>query len=667
MTSRWMQRRRRITVAVAGFAAVAFLCPALAFAHIERPAYWPDPRPDNHVQPAAGGRVPQARTLVSALDSSQPGQTRVVCKTRSLSLALGSIDKAQTDGFRLRPTLPRVKLSAADAQRLRDLNRRFSQLCAYHSIQQAVFAAHNNDFIVVMPGVYPEQHSREQPTFDPKCQQYLTDTDFGGGGPVGLSYRYQYECPNDQALINVLGRKPAQGAPPPPQEDRHGIPDLGPCIRCNLQIQGSGARPGDVVIDSGKVSAGNGGPSGVGSKKDVALKVDRADGFVLKNVTLRHAKEHDLYVLETDGYLLDKVKFFYAGEYGQLTFADDHGLTENCESVGNGDSAVYPGGAPDSADDTAPNAPDPRDTSFYPVPRLNQEITHCDLHHNNLGYSGTMGNATHVIHNNFYDNTTGIATDSFFAGGHPGFPQSAAVFEKNNIYSNNFDDYAPGSDVKSTVGVPLGTGILIAGGNSDIVRDNRIYDNWRRGTMLLAVPDALSCPPGSETCTPENAASTSYDDQYYGNQMGTGPAGGTKLNGVDFWWDEFPSNTGDCWHDNVGPDGTNGSWTGDPQRFVTPGMSVPGFLPEDCDASTNVGQGDSQKEAVLAYCANAAIGDPNCEWYTMPPKPGTSAAARYQESTEQRARAILGQQRLAAPACQLVGTTVSCAAYPNRP
>jgi parallel beta helix pectate lyase-like protein len=653
--------------ALSAVAAAALACPALAPAHIERPAYWPDPSADQHVNPAAGGRVPTARSLASALDTSQPGRTLVVCKTGSLSVAQRSIHEAQTEGFKLRPTLHRQQLSAAAANRLLSLNRRFALLCAYNSIQRAVFDARNNDLIVVMPGVYAEQHSRQQPTNDPACQQYLTDTDFGGGGPVGLSYRYQYKCPNDQALINVLGRRPAPGDPPPPQEDRHGIPDLGPCIRCNLQIQGSGAKPEDVVIDSGNVSAGNGGPSGAGSKKDVALKVDRADGFVLKNVTARHAKEHDVYVLETDGYLLDKVKFFYAGEYGHLTFASDHGLTQNCEAAGNGDAAVYPGGAPDSRDDTAPNAPDPRDTSFYPRPRFNQTITRCDLHHSNLGYSGTMGNATHVVDNNFYDNTTGIATDSFYAGGHPGFPQSAAVFESNNIYSNNFNDYAADSDVKSAVGVPLGTGILIAGGNSNIVRNNRIYDNWRRGTMLLAVPDVLSCPPGQQTCTAQNVASTSYDNRYYGNQVGFGPAGRAKPNGVDFWWDEFPTNTGDCWHDNVGPDGTNASWTGDPQRFATTGMSVPGFLPEDCDAPTNVGLGDPLKEAVLAYCANVATGDPSCEWYQMPPKPGTTAAARYQRQTELKAKQIAASQQLGAPACQLVSTTLSCAAYGSRP
>jgi hypothetical protein len=659
---------RRLPLVAAGLVLFAALAAAPAIAHIERPAYWPNPKPDRAVTPPAGGRVPKARSLASALDRSKPGDTRVVCKRHSRQRALASIRAAHRHGFAIRPTQPKQRLSAKSARRYARLNRAFAKRCAYRSIQKAVFDSGNNDRIVIMPGVYTEPNSRRQPTFDPKCKKYLTDTDFGGGGPVGLSYRYQYHCPNDQALINILGRKPGKGAPPPPLPDRHGIPDLGPCIRCNLQIEGSVPNPGATVIDSGDKSAGNGGPSAVGSKKDVALKADRADGFVLRNVTVRHAKEHDVYVLETDGYLLDRVQLYYAGEYGALQFTSDHGLVEHCDGVGNGDSAIYPGGAPETDDDPAPNAPDARDTSFYPRARLNQTIRYCDLHHNNMATSGTMGNGVHILHNNIYGNTAGIVTDSFYAGGHPGFPQSGAVFEKNNVYSNNFDDYAPKSDVTSATGVPLGTGILIAGGNGDVVRDNHIWNNWRRGTMLLAVPDAISCAPGTQTCTIANASSDSFGNRYYDNVMGRSPGGKVKPNGVDFWWDEFPTNTGNCWFNNRGMDGTNATWTSDPPRAPTPNQALPGFMPESCGSPTNVGLGNLVKEVTLLTCAQAAIGDQSCEWYTEPPKPTkTRAKARSARRTRLEAKRLIAADQLAAPACQLVGDTQSCSAFATRP
>ena len=60
-------------------------------------------------------------------------------------------------------------------------------------------------------------------------------------------------------------------------------------------------------------------------------------------------------------------------------------------------------------------------------------------------------------------------------------------------------------------------------------------------------------------------------------------------------------------------------------------MSVPGFLPEDCGDPGNVGTGDPAKEAMLLDCAEAAIGDPSCEWYV--------------EAAEARVRRRRGRQR----------------------
>src|SRR5689334_22818621 len=57
---------RLVVAAVVGLLAAAAFATA-ALAHVERTSYWPDPRPDTSVKPAAGGTVPKARSLVSAM------------------------------------------------------------------------------------------------------------------------------------------------------------------------------------------------------------------------------------------------------------------------------------------------------------------------------------------------------------------------------------------------------------------------------------------------------------------------------------------------------------------------------------------------------------------------------------------------------------------------
>src|SRR3954468_23201686 len=91
---------------------VAVLGPAgAALAHVERTSYWPDPRPDTSVRPAAGGKVPTPRSLASALDGRRVGDTRVVCKSDSLALTRAAITKARTKGVELRPSVAAKRLT----------------------------------------------------------------------------------------------------------------------------------------------------------------------------------------------------------------------------------------------------------------------------------------------------------------------------------------------------------------------------------------------------------------------------------------------------------------------------------------------------------------------------------------------------------------------------
>ena len=529
--------------ACVGAAVAVVIVAAPASAHVERSAYWPDPAADCSVAPCAGGAVPKARTLSSALNRKLRGDTRVVCQEDSLARVKQSIARARKDGYEIRPT-DRRSLSARQGRLLMRLNRRLFKRCKFSQIQPAVTASGNNDRVVVMPGLYTEPAARAKPTHDKACDPYKTLSDHND--PGALSHAYQLHCPNDANLVAVIGRGVGPDRDPvPARVDRHGIPNAGACIRCNLQLEGSGVSADDVVIEAGDAAAGNGGPSAVGNKKDVGVFADRADGFVLRNVTVRHAREHDIYVIETDGYLLDRFKAYYAGGYGVLTFVADHGLMQHCDAAGSGDSGLYPG--------SGANTNAGRNTTIYPDARYSQEVRYCDMHHNTGGFSGTNSHATHVHHNAFYDNALGFTTDVFTAAGHPGFPQQGNLIEENDFYDNNYNPWKPGSDVDPYIPAPVGTGLWLAGGNDNIVRKNRFWDNYRRGVMLFAVPDAMVCGPVLGTpvpgCSTTNTT-TSFGNSFYENVMGVAPGGSAKPNGVDFWWDSFPGNTRNCWYRN---------------------------------------------------------------------------------------------------------------------
>jgi len=95
-------------------------------------------------------------------------------------------------------------------------------------------------------------------------------------------------------------------------------------------------------------------------------------------------------------------------------------------------------------------------------------------------------------------------------------------------------------------------------------------------------------------------------------------------NGTDFWWDSFPTNTGNCWWGN----------TAAPGKKVTTNGLLPncanGTLP-----STSIGLGNVLAEAELVACLAGyqVSGYPNgndtiCSWSKTPAKPGSTSAAK---------------------------------------
>lgn len=491
--------------------------------------------------PEGNGSVPKIRST---------GPARVVCKPDT------------------RRRVTRWRSKKARPMRVRNL--RLLKKCRYRHIQQAVDAARNGDRILVMPGVYREEPSRAVPNPDPKCKDMYVEAE--ANGKPTPSYEYEWNCPNSRQLVAILGDSP---------DDRDSKCDR----KCDIQVKGTGRHANDVFIQ------------GDATKQNI-FKADRADGIVFYNMRAEVSDYNNFYVLETDGFRFEKIRSGWSNEYGFLSFVSDHGLYQNLDAFGAGDAGVYPGSGPQGE-------------------RCGITLRNVNSHHNLQGNSGSAGDNLCYFDNRFHHNGVGVVVDSF-SRGHPGTPQDSSIWRRNRIYSNNgdyfnaeLDEYCKKPyterDPKRTcpaIMVPVGTGLLIAGGNDNLIEGNHIYDNWRYGTMLFFVEAAFR---GDND--PLRQTDTSHGNRYLNNHMGVTPSGERDPNGTDHWWDEAGARN--CWEDNTGPDGKPA--TGDPSP-----------LP-DCPGSPVPQPTNPAKHAFLVPCAtwdpHENTDPPGCDWMTVPPEP----------------------------------------------
>ena len=563
MTKPRSLRRMPISAAI-----LALAIPGLARAHAERPAFYPE------------GRVaaaPAYRPLVTDGDATPQSPRRVVCKRAG--------DEGVAAG---EETAVRIERVADEV--LREINRSLLAECAFEHVQQAVDAVDEpGTTIYVLPGIYLEQASLRALTerfgaADPSdtefCRAVVERVD--ATNDPELSYEEQFRCPHVQNTIAIFGDAnfvdddcgPADGFCDHP-ETISCDPGRETCRLHGLQIEGTGAKITDVVIEGAFLDAPGEPEDGQFTHLN-GIRADRVDAIYFRNFTVQKYEFNALYVIESDGYVIDRILARWNDEYGFLTFSADHGLYTDCEAYGNADSGLYPGSGADLYPAEGHAGVDLR-------ARHSVEIRRCKSHHNTLGYSGTAGNAVWVHDTDFYLNQTGVATDSLFPD-HPGLPQDHALFEANRIYANNVNyvgrfvqDRDPDDGIPApcslpprdrglvtenldemvvcpVVPVPVGTGLMIAGGNVNRLEANEVFDNWRHGFMTFGVPAAFRNEP-------DKGLDTSHFNRFLDNRMGRDLATGARQpNGTDLWWDE--GGDGNCFLGNVGPDG--GAATSDP-------------------------------------------------------------------------------------------------------
>jgi hypothetical protein len=325
------------------------------------------------------------------------------------------------------------------------------------------------------------------------------------GLPAVLTFAQQSACPAVQNTVGIVGKT-------------------------DLQVEGVGATPEDVIIDAGFT-------------KPYGIRVDRSPGTYLRNLTVEHATASAVYVMESDGFVLDDVTARWNDEYGLRMLAADHGVATECAAYGNGTAGI-----------SASSPPDVSAAEQFSTVRNPIEVRHCDSHQNLIGFSGSAGDSVWVHDSVLSGNSVGISTDSL---GHlPGLPQNHAVFDHNEIGSNNRNFYNYVRDgtcakpsgqrayeqgvVCPTRGLPAGTGVINLGGNYDTWHDNWVYDNAYAGFVMAWAPSYFRGEPHVT-----EQFDTSNHNRVFDNHLGVRPNGDAAANGIDAWWDG--QGIGSCW------------------------------------------------------------------------------------------------------------------------
>lgn len=586
-----------------------------AFAHAERATFFPekDVRAKAH---------PVYRPLLTGSQPTPQANSLVVCK------------KAGDEGVAAGDDSAARIARMADGP-LKQANQSLLGKCGFQHLQAAVDAVKTRGTtIYVLPGLY-----REQPSIRALEENYgarvAADRSYCQAvvarGPGQLSYQEQYRCPHIQNTVAIFGD-------PDYADDNCGTARDGKCagdpktLTCrsgacqyyDLQIEGTGSRISDVIFEGDFVSKAGDAADGRFRYLN-GIRGDRADGLYLRNFTTQIFEFNAVYVAETDGFVFDRLLSRWVDEYAFLSFASDHGLYDYTEGYGVADSVQYPG----SGADIYPDSTHAGVGAAGLRNRQATEIRNSKGHHSALGYSGTAGNAPWVHHNEFYKNQSGMATESLF-GGHPGMPQDHGLFENNKIYSNNKDYYklvaADGPCITKTprdrgvvppefryfdrlpadhqeaimdrtvvcppIPFPTGTGMVIAGGNYNIVQANQVWDNWRQGYWFVSMPTLVHAinDPYADKVIPKSVMDqlpaevrgslgagndilsaakqqltdpttlqllltqpiyASHYNRFLNNQFGVSGLDGTRKqpNGVDFYWDK--AGKGNCWSGNV--------------------------------------------------------------------------------------------------------------------
>ena len=197
-----------------------------------------------------------------------------------------------------------------------------------------------------------------------------------------------------------------------------------------------------------------------------------ADNVVIENMTARHFVGNGFYWTGVTGYRGSYLTAYANGDYGIYAYSATNGQFDHSLAAGHPDSGFYIG-------------------ACHPCNAL---ITNVISEDNALGFSGTNAGGNLVISNSIWrNNMSGIDPNTLDSEPNP--PQDGDTIINNLVENNNNVD-APAKELEYPA---IGNGILLGGGNNNIVEGNRVSGHKYYGILVISNIDKNFWQPSGNT------------------------------------------------------------------------------------------------------------------------------------------------------------------------
>jgi hypothetical protein len=276
------------------------------------------------------------------------------------------------------------------------------------------------------------------------------------------------------------------------------------------------------------------------------------DGIVLRNMWARNYRSNGFFVHAARGsgqhcvgYAMDNLLASANRSYGLFAKNCRGGRIVNSAAFHHGDSGFYVGETPCDSRAWTDHGPSPAPCQRKPRwTLLKNDVSY----ENALGYSGTNSKYVRIVESVFYDNGAGIVPNTLEGEGYE--PNGWNIVERNDVFWNNYNYFLASSAFHTvspglgelageTVNYPTGVGIVVYGGDGNLVRRNKVFGNYKWGVASFS-------GPGETFVANEGDDAKNINNQFTENTMGRE---GADPNGeYDFWNDD--TGGGNCWSGN---------------------------------------------------------------------------------------------------------------------